>query len=112
MTSSSRRGWRSTSAAHSAPAKPDAPTTATLATELPSQVRELLLDPRSHLAHLVVGERALGCAELEPQRERLVPLADLLTAVDVEQPHALEQFAAAHVHRVLDIGGRHVFRHD
>src|SRR5919106_92340 len=111
-TSSWRRGWRSTSAAHSAPAKPDAPTTATLATELPPGFRELRLDPAAHLSHLVVSQGAVGRAELEPQCERLVPLAHLLAAIDVEQPHTLEQLTAGGTHGRLDVGIRDVVGHD
>ena len=45
---------------------------------------ELALDRRAALGHLVVGERAVGRAELEPQGQRLVALPHLLAAVEVE----------------------------
>ena len=70
------------------------------------------LDPPAHRGDLVVGERAVGRAELEPQRERLVPLAHLLAAIDVEQPHALEQLTAGRAHGRLDVGVRDVLGHD
>src|SRR5581483_1651306 len=43
--------------------------------------------------------------ELEPQRERLATLADLLAAVDVEQLDAVEQLAGAAAHDALHLGG-------
>ena len=37
-----------------------------------------------------VGERPLGRAELDAERDRLAPLADLVAAVDVERGHLTE----------------------
>src|SRR5919202_2877102 len=90
---SSSEGWRSTSDAQSAPAKPAAPRTATLCTQPPSDLGERAFDGGALGSHVVVGQRALGRAELEPQRERLVALADLLAAIDVEELDAVEQRA-------------------
>src|SRR4051812_44516552 len=90
---SSSDGWRSTSAAHSAPAKPAAPRTATLGTEPPSDLRKGGLDRAPLREHVVVGERALGRAELEPQGERLVARLHLLAAVHVEQLHPVHERA-------------------
>src|SRR5687767_10008576 len=94
---SSRRGWRWTSDAQSAPAKPAAPSTATRvsATQLPPDLfRERLLDSGAARGHVVVGQRPVVGAELESQRERLVSLADLLAAVDVEDARGSQQVPA------------------
>src|SRR4051794_12409201 len=104
-----RRGWRWTSAAHSAPAKPAAPRTATRvsATEVASDLGlQRLLDSGAPLGDVLVGERAVVGPELEPQRQRLVVAADLLAAVDVEDPHAAQQVAPALADHALDLGGR------
>src|SRR5690349_20732974 len=82
---SSSDGWPSTSRAQSAPANPAAPRTATLCTQPPAKVSERGLDRPPFGDHVLVGQRALGRAELEPQRERLLALAHLLAVVDVEQ---------------------------
>src|SRR5215211_9454490 len=84
---SSGRGWRCTSDAHSAPAKPAAPRTATrvLATQPPADVLlQRALDRLAAPGHVLVAERAVVSPELEAQRQRLLPRADLLAAVDVE----------------------------
>src|SRR5436190_15947587 len=96
--------------AASAPANPDAPTTATLCTEPPPERLEARLDRRAQARHLLVGEGPVGRAELEPERERLLALADLLAAVDVEQACLREELAAADLHRGLHLGGRHLLR--
>src|SRR3954471_20066094 len=82
---SSSDGCPSTSRAHSAPANPAAPRTATLCTQPPSDRLERALDRGARGRHVLVGERALRRAELEPQRQRLVAGAGLLAAVDVEE---------------------------
>src|SRR5215208_4834469 len=94
---SSRRGWRCTSDAHSAPAKPAAPRTATRvsATQLPAQLLlQQLLDRRAPLGHVLVGECAVVGAELEPKRQRLVAPAHLLAAVHVEDADVAQEVAA------------------
>ena len=53
-------------------------------------------------AGLVLGQRAVGGAEPQRQRQRLAALADLRTGVDVEQPDVLEQLARAVADRVDD----------
>src|SRR5215218_7868344 len=89
---SSKDGWRWTSIAAIAPAYPLAPSTATLGTQLApdlvAQRREDLLAP---LGDLLVGERAVGGAELEPHRERGAALADLRAAVHVEHLRAAQE---------------------
>src|SRR4051812_22744032 len=95
---SSSRGWRSTIAAASAPANPAAPRTAILCTERAADLLERGLDRCPSGDHVLVGQRALRRAELEPERERLPPLADLLAAVDVEQLDAVEQLARTGAH--------------
>ena len=61
---------------------------------------------------LLVGERAVGGAELEPQREALAPLAELLALVEVEDLGRPQQLAAGRENRVADaaaagvVGGR------
>src|SRR5215213_3525877 len=87
----SSRGWRCTSDAHSAPAKPAAPRTATRvlsATQPPSDLLlEVRLDGGSARGHVLVGQRPVVGPEREPQRERLAVAADLLAAVDIEDAH-------------------------
>ena len=61
--------------------------------------RQRRLDRRAALGDLLVGERAVGGAELEPQREALAALADLLAAVEVEDLGRAQQLAAAREHR-------------
>src|SRR3569833_2132231 len=56
--------------AASAPAKPDAPRTATSGTLRHPDRVELGQDLVAHLADLVVGQRAVGRGELEVQRQR------------------------------------------
>ena len=53
------------------------------------------LDRLTPLGDLRVGERAIGSAELEPQREALSPLTHLLAAIEVEDRRAAQQLAAA-----------------
>src|SRR3954471_3600562 len=105
---SSSRGWRSTIAAASAPANPVAPRTATLRTQRTSHFAERCLDRRAGARHVLVGQRALRRAELEPQRKRLASLTDLLAAIDVEQLDAVEQPARAVPHDSLHLGRGHV----
>src|SRR5258705_5344485 len=82
--SSSKNGWRSIRRAASAPANPLAPRTATSATQLAPQ---LLLeggnDPVANRRDVLVGQRAIGRAELEVQRERDAALPHLLARVHV-----------------------------
>src|SRR3954454_22903030 len=82
---SSSDGWRSTSDAQSAPAHPAAPRTATLGTQPPPDLRQRSLDRAALGRDVVVGERAVRRANLEPQGERLVARLDLLAAIDVEE---------------------------
>src|SRR4051794_27387407 len=107
---SSSDGWRSTMAAQRAPAKPAAPRTATLGTQLPPDLRQGGLDGAALLQHVLVGERALGRAELEPERERLVRLLDLFAAVHVEQLDAVHQRARGR-DRPFHLGGGHILGH-
>src|SRR4051794_18806804 len=110
---SSRRGWRWTSEAQSAPAKPAAPSTATLGpnsplltTQAPADLfLELLLDRGAALGDIGVRERPVVGAELEPQRERLLVVADLLAAVDVEHARIAQELAARRAHEALDVDG-------
>src|SRR5918995_1747091 len=82
---SSNHGWRCTSIAAIAPAYPLAPSTATLGTQLaPDLVAQRGDDLLASLGDLLVGERAVGGAELEPHRQRDAALADLRAVVDVE----------------------------
>src|SRR3954468_21912249 len=109
---SSSRGWRSTIAAASAPANPAAPRTATLGTEGRPDLGEGSLDRFASASNVLVGQRALGRAELEPQRQRLAALADLLAAVDVEQLHPIEQLPRAAAHGTLHRRRRYVLVDD
>src|SRR3954452_23419675 len=68
-----KNGWRSIRRAASAPAKPLAPRTATdaSATKLaPQLLLEGRDDPLAHRRHVLVGQRAVGRAELEVQGQR------------------------------------------
>src|SRR5207244_4809170 len=105
---SSSDGWRSTIAAQSAPANPEAPRTATLCTKPPPDRLELALDLGPRGGHLLVGEGALGRAELEPQRERLVARSHLLAVVNVEEVDPVEQISRARPRCRLHRGGGHV----
>src|SRR5436190_12886979 len=104
---SSSRGWRSTIAAASAPANPAAPRTATLCTERTIDLIQRFLDRRAGASHILISEGAQRRAELEPQRERFAPLADLLAAVHVEELDPVEQLARSGTHDALDLRGRH-----
>ena len=55
---------------------------------------------------LLDGQRAVGRAEPQRVRQRLLALADLLAAVDVEQPDGLQEFTRALAQRPLHLGGR------
>src|SRR3954452_9137640 len=82
---SSSPGWRSTSDAQSAPAKPAAPSTATLFTpQTPGDSLEPGLDRVTRGGNVLVGEGAIGGAERQPQRQRLAAGGQLVAAVDVE----------------------------
>src|SRR5213080_4599318 len=87
---SSRRGWRHTRLAASAPVNPEAPATSTRAslTERPADLVQRGLDRLPALGHLGVGERTVRRPELQPQREALSPGPHLLTAVEIEDPRA------------------------
>ena len=65
--------------------------------------------PRSRcraLGDLLVGERAVGRAELQPQRQRAVALPHLLALVDVEHLGAGQQLAPGLAHHGADgLGG-------
>src|SRR5215216_167768 len=111
---SSKNGWRCTSIAAIAPAYPLAPSTATLATQLaPDLVAQRGDDLLAPLRDLLVGERAVGGAELQPDGERGAALADLRPAVDVEHLRVAQQCAAGapdHVEHAR--GGHTVGDHD
>ena len=51
-------------------------------------------------AGLALGQRTIGRAESQRQRQRLASVADLRAGVDVEQPDILEQFARPVAHSV------------
>src|SRR3712207_1309144 len=106
---SSSRGWRCTSDAHSAPANPAAPSTATrLGTQPPPDLApEPRLDRGAAPGDVLIGQRPVVGAELEPQCERLVPGADLLAPVDVEDPDPAQQVAGRRAHDLLDRGRGH-----
>src|SRR4051794_28349831 len=106
---SSKWGWRCRIRAAIAPANPAAPMTATVsATELgPEPVGERRDDLLPLAARLVLGQRAVGRAELEVERERRLPGADPLAPVGVEDPDAAEQRRGA-PRRGDDVGGGHV----
>src|SRR5665811_2367804 len=110
------RGWRQTIWAASAPVKPEAPATKTLAFSLTWGSSYLLErgDDRVALRRdLLVGEGAVGGAELEPQGEALAPLPDLLALVEVEDLGLAQQPAAAGQHGLANLRGRDVARdHD
>src|ERR671924_976833 len=72
-----------------------APRLAVLGTQPPPDLGELALDRRPALRHLLVRQRAVRRAELEPQRKRLLAESHLLAAVEVEHPDGPEQVAAA-----------------
>src|SRR5829696_4320778 len=109
----SNAGWRHSSCAASAPAKPDAPRTATLGTQLASQLAGQRggdgLAPRGHL---LVGERAVRRAEGQAQRERHAALPDLGPAVDVEHVDGLELWSAGTADDVDHARGRNLLGHD
>src|SRR5918992_2876053 len=110
---SSKNGWRWTSIAATAPAYPLAPSTATLATQLPSDLLAQRGDDlRAPLRDVLVGERAVGRAELEPDRQRGAALADLRAAVDVEDLGASQQRAAGRADRLEHARGGHVVGDD
>ena len=77
----SRRGRRSVAGRHP---RRDPPISASAALIASRALRDLL-----------VGERPVGGAELEPQREALAALADLLAAVEVEDVGRAQQLAPA-----------------
>ena len=86
--------------AASAPASPDAPATRPDAGRLSSRSDPPISASAASIAlaalgDLRVGERPVGGPELEPQREALAPLADLLAAVEVEDVGDAQQLAAA-----------------
>src|SRR6478672_8282790 len=114
MAASSKRGWRHSRCAASAPAKPVAPATSTRgeappsaapscaaaarvrgasATQLTPQLSERSDDPLARGRDVLVGESAPRRAEGERQRERAPPLADLLAFVDVKDADRLEHLA-------------------
>src|SRR5579862_6573985 len=70
IATSSKPGWRQRIEAAIAPAYPLAPTTATLGTDRPPDRGERADDAFTDRGDLLVGERAVGSAELEVQRER------------------------------------------
>src|SRR5215216_3865952 len=112
---SSRRGWRCTSDAHSAPAKPAAPRTATRVspTQPPADLLlQCALDGSATPGHVLVAERAIVGSELDPQHQRLLPRADLLAAVDVEDADAAQEVAAGVADDALDRGRGDVVGHD
>src|SRR5687768_10373325 len=114
MRASSRRGWRWTIRAASAPANPLAPAMrirGCLLTERAPDSSEGLCNAIAHRLDLVVRERSVLSAELEPQREALVPLGDLLAAIEVEDLGVSEKVAARLGDRRPDALGWHVLPH-
>src|SRR5829696_6534403 len=102
----SRRGWRCTSDAQRAPAKPAAPRTATrvwpLATEAAADLpMERTLDRVAPPGGVLVGQRAVVRAEQQAQGQGLPALADLFTAVDVEDGHLAQQVTGRGTHHAL-----------
>src|SRR3954447_16996990 len=98
---SSRRGCRWTRFAASAPAKPDAPATTTRAslTKRPSDPGERSLDRVAPLRDPGIRQGSVGRSELQPQREALSPLPNLLAPVEVEHGGAAKELPAALHHR-------------
>src|SRR5215207_2212607 len=110
---SSKDGWRCTSIAAIAPAYPLAPSTATLGTQLaPDLVAQRGDDLLAPLGDLLVGERAVGGAELQPDGERRAALADLRAAVDVEHLGAAQERAAGAPDHLQHARGRHAVADD
>src|SRR2546426_187198 len=77
-----------------------------LLTQSPSDfLSEALLDALADDRDLLVRERALRRAELEPQRQRLATLSELLAPVEVEHAHGAELRLAGCLH-ALEHGPR------
>src|SRR5207245_2079315 len=112
---SMKNGWRCSSRAQRAPAYPDAPNTATLGvTDPPLQLRGQgcpnFAPPRGHL---LIGERSVGRAKTQAQRQRYVSGADaLLVTVDVEHLRAGEQRSAGGARHGQHLAGTHRVAHD
>src|SRR5579875_457994 len=107
------------SLAHSAPAYPPAPNTATLGWAIDSGVTDTTLellsecagDPPAPTGDLLVGERAVGRPEAQPQRERDLALTDPLgIAVHVEDLRVAQQRTARLPDDGEHLGGRHRVR--
>src|ERR671916_742496 len=81
-------------------------------TEPASYRLELLLDRRAALGHLVVGQGAVGGAEFEAQRERLVALAHLLAAVEVEHVERGKQLPRSRAYDLGEPGRRNLLGND
>src|SRR4051794_33512802 len=118
---SSSRGWSQTIFAARAPVKPLAPATSTRAagapssgwfassfTQLPPDLPECGDDRVAHPVDLLVGQGPVGGAELEPQRQALPPLPQLLAFVEVEDAGRAQQLAAGRDHRRAHLLGRHL----
>ena len=63
-----------------------------------------MIAPRSP-ADLLVGEGAVGGAELEPEGEALAPLPELLASIEVEDLGRVQQLATGGEDRRADLGG-------
>src|SRR6476619_7911654 len=78
----------------------------------PEPLREQRHDPPAQHCRVLVRERPLGRLEDERERNRLLPLANLLAAVDVEHPR-LAQLRTGRLARRLDERARgHVLGDD
>src|ERR1700735_1562438 len=115
---SSSRGWSQTIFAASAPVNPFAPATSTRAagapssgwvgslfTERPTDLLQLAEDRGAGGLDLLVGQRPVGGAKLERQRQALLARAELLAFIKVEDLDRAQQLATAGPHR-----GDHVCR--
>src|SRR5438034_11519912 len=109
---SSIRGWRHTRSAASAPVKPDAPATTTRAslTGRRSDRLQGAPDRLPALGDLLVLQGAVIGAKLEPEREALPALADLLPAIHVEDPRRAQQLPTRVEHQLAHPGRRHIVR--
>src|ERR1044072_6929255 len=112
---SSMRGWRQPICAASAPVKPEAPATRTLAfslTEATPDCSQLGRDPLAPCRDLIVGEIPIDGAELEPQGNALATLTKLLPFVEIEQLGGAQQLAATAENRIPHLGRRDIVRHN
>src|SRR6476469_7851609 len=125
IATSSSFGWRQTICAARAPAKPEAPATSTRAvgspssgcasrsaTQRPPDLSQRGLDRGARLADLVVGEGAIGGAELQPQGQALATLADLHCFVEGEAIGGRTPLSPAGKDRLAPVIRHHSCGHD